>query len=215
MLVDIYGVTEKDSVPVVSSRKVAEVFGKRHDNVLQDIRGLMCSDKFRLLNFQESSYRNEQNKKQPEFTMTKDGFAFLAMGFTGEKAAAFKEAYINRFNEMEAFIRNLYEAKAEFPEFTQAIMMTHDEPRHYHFSNEVDMINRIVLGVSSKQFREDRSLGKVSSIRPYLTGAQIESIKALQRVDIGLIVAIPDFQQRKQALINYHHRLISRKSLVS
>jgi hypothetical protein len=37
--------------------------------------------------------------------MTKDGFTFLVMGFTGRKAASFKEAYIARFNEMEAEIR--------------------------------------------------------------------------------------------------------------
>jgi hypothetical protein len=34
--------------------------------------------------------------------MTKDGFVFLVMGFTGKKAAAFKEAYIAEFNRMEA-----------------------------------------------------------------------------------------------------------------
>ena len=37
--------------------------------------------------------------------MTKDGFTFLVMGYTGKKAAAFKEAYIKRFNEMEAELR--------------------------------------------------------------------------------------------------------------
>lgn len=34
--------------------------------------------------------------------MTKDGFVFLVMGFTGKKAARFKEAYIEEFNRMEA-----------------------------------------------------------------------------------------------------------------
>jgi len=197
---DIYGVTEKSGTPVVSSRYVAQVFNKRHDNVLQSIINCECSTPFRLLNFKESSYKNEQNKKQPEILMTKDGFAFIVMGFTGKKAAQFKEAYINRFNEMESFIRNLYEAKADFPEFTQAIMASHEEPKHYHFSNELDMINRIVLGMSTKQFKEMNNLGKVSSIRPYLTPAQIESIKVLQRIDIGLIVAVPDYQERKKIL---------------
>ena len=32
--------------------------------------------------------------------MTKDGFMFLVMGFTGKRAAAVKEAYINAFNQM-------------------------------------------------------------------------------------------------------------------
>lgn len=74
---------------------------KRHDNVLQDIRNLECSDEFRLLNFQESSYVNSQNKKQPMYYVTRDGFTLLAMGYTGEKAMKFKEAYIKQFNAME------------------------------------------------------------------------------------------------------------------
>ncbi len=197
---DIYGVTEKNSVPVVSSRYVAEVFNKEHKDVLEAIRNCNCSEEFSRRNFTPSTYKDSRGKKQPEILMTKDGFAFIVMGFTGKKAAQFKEAYINRFNEMETFIRNLYEAKADFPEFTQAIMDQHEEPKHYHFSNELDMINRIVLGMSTKQFKETHNLFKVSSIRPFLTPAQIESIKVLQRIDIGLIVGIPDFQERKKIL---------------
>ena len=80
---------------------VAEKFGKRHDNVLKAILNLECSDRFRLLNFEESSYQNEQNKTQPMYQIRRDGFAFLAMGFTGKEAAAWKEAFILAFNQME------------------------------------------------------------------------------------------------------------------
>lgn len=38
--------------------------------------------------------------------MTKDGFVFLVMGFTGKKAAQFKEAYISEFNRIEAQLHN-------------------------------------------------------------------------------------------------------------
>ena len=85
---DIYGVTEKNSVPVVSSRKVAEVFNKRHDNVLADIKtisdDLLKSGQveFWLLNFQESTYKM-RGKRYLEYLMTKDGFTFLVMGYRG------------------------------------------------------------------------------------------------------------------------------------
>ena len=203
---DIYGVTEKSGISVVSSRNLAEVFEKRHADVLRDIevgiKNLNKADerKFALINFLSSSYKDERNRRQPEILLPKDGFVYFTMGYSGKKATGFKVAYINRFNEMEAFIRNLYEAKVDFPEFTQAIMESHEEPKHYHFSNELDMINRIVLGMSTKQFKETNNLGKVSSIRPHLMPAQIEIIKVLQRIDIGLIVAVPDFQERKRIL---------------
>jgi Rha family phage regulatory protein len=203
---DELGVTEKSGIPVVSSRSVAETFNKRHAHVLRAIDNCECSNEFRESNFGVSYYR-EGKGKYKEYLLTKDGFAFTVMGFTGKKAARFKEDYINSFNQMETFIKNLYEAKADFPEFTQAIMMTHEEPKHYHFSNELDMINRIVLGMSTKQFKEVHQIdSKVHSIRPYLSAKQIDAIRALQRTDIGLIMAIPDFQGRKHALTDYHRR---------
>lgn len=84
-----------------TSNQVAAHFGKRHDTVLRAIRSLECSAEYRLRNFAESSYRNEQGKEQPCYRLTRDGFVFLAMGFTGKEAAQWKEAYITAFNKME------------------------------------------------------------------------------------------------------------------
>ena len=103
------GVVRADSLVV------AQIFGKLHANVVRDIRNLECSDEFRLINFDESTYINAQGHKLPCFNMTRDGFVFLVMGYRGKKAAAFKEAYIKRFNEMEEFIKDLLEARTEFP----------------------------------------------------------------------------------------------------
>ena len=84
-----------------TSLQIAEHFGKRHDTVLRAIRNMECSAEYRLRNFAESSYRNEQGKEQPCYRLTRDGFVFLAMGFTGKDAAQWKEAYITAFNKME------------------------------------------------------------------------------------------------------------------
>lgn len=93
MLVEIMKINKED-VTVVTSLDVAETFEKEHRRVLQDIRGLQCSKEFRRLNFVQSSYINTQNKSQPMYLVTRDGFTLLAMGYTGEKAMRFKEAYI-------------------------------------------------------------------------------------------------------------------------
>lgn len=96
---------------VTSSRKVAEVFEKLHKNVLQAIRELEIPEDFRELNFQPSEYevQNSIGKivKYPEYLMTKDGFLFLVTGFNGKKAAEFKIAFINAFNEMEKTLNSL------------------------------------------------------------------------------------------------------------
>ncbi len=98
-------VTLRKDQAVTTSLKVAEIFHKRHDAVLRDIRSLDCSDEFRLHNFVESKYKNEQNHRQPMFYLTKDGFTFLVMGYRGKKAAKFKEAYISQFNRMESVLK--------------------------------------------------------------------------------------------------------------
>ncbi|MCE2603839.1 Rha family transcriptional regulator, partial [Pseudomonas aeruginosa] len=78
-------VTELRGRPITDSQKVAETFKKEHKNVLRDIENLDCSDEFRALNFELSSYKSKQNKKMPEYIMTKDGFTFLVMGYRGKK----------------------------------------------------------------------------------------------------------------------------------
>lgn len=97
-------VTITDRKAVTTSLIVAEAFEKQHQGVMRSIRNLECSDEFRRCNFAPSSYLNEQNKTQPMYTITRDGFTFLAMGFTGKKAAEFKERFIAAFNQMEQML---------------------------------------------------------------------------------------------------------------
>lgn len=97
---------------VTSSQAVAYYFGKRHDNVISSIRGLLnfkdtqggIPKNGEILKkwFYEYQYTNEQNyQTYPAFLMTRDGFTLLAMGFTGKKALEWKIRYIQAFNEME------------------------------------------------------------------------------------------------------------------
>jgi len=103
-------VINKDNELTTTSRKVAEVFKKQHDDVLKSIKKIECSDEFRLGNFSESSYTNQQNKVQPMYELTRDGLTFLCMGYTGKKAAKFKEMYIAEFNRMEQHIKDQQQA---------------------------------------------------------------------------------------------------------
>lgn len=205
---DDYGVfVDSHDTARVNSLMVAEMFGKRHDKVLRDIRELDCSEEFRLSNFGESSYLNEQNKKQPCYDMTRDGFVFLVMGYRGKKAAQFKELYIKRFNEMEKFIKTLVETRRDYPLLTENIKLLHENPRPYHFSNECDMINRLVVGMTAKQFRQKYGLKKGESIRPYLKDEQIKLMNTLQKVDIGLMVSEPNYEARKRHLEWYKTKI--------
>lgn len=89
-----------------SSLDVARHFDKEHRNVTRAIKNLECSEGFNALNFEHVKYKDNKGESRDAYEITRDGFAFLCMGFTGKKAAAWKEAYINAFNEMEARLLN-------------------------------------------------------------------------------------------------------------
>jgi len=209
-----FGISEYNGKVVVSSIVLAEIFEKRHDNVLRDIcRAIDTIKQIGYLNFEESNFilnnrKNRQNKLQPEYLLTKDGFAYIAMGFTGNNAAKFKVNYISKFNKMEDYITALNTARLEFPELTEAIQQAHEEPQPHHFSNEMDLINKIVLGVTAKQFKVLNGLSSnIKSIRPYLGAEKLRYIGLLQKADIGLVLTEPDIRKRKRTLEWYYGKM--------
>jgi len=93
---------------VTTSLKIAEVFGKRHKNVLQAIERLAddMPDKVWRLNFQPRDYTDERGKTWKTYEVNRDGFTLLAMGFTGKRALLFKLQFIEAFNAMEKALLN-------------------------------------------------------------------------------------------------------------
>lgn len=210
---DDYGVfADSHDVARVDSLYVAKFFEKDHNHVVRDIEKVIAptsglSQDFIVSNFGRITYKDSRGRKQKAYAMTRNGFTILAMGYTGEKAMKFKELYIRRFDEMEHFIKTLVMTRKEFPLLTENIKIVHENPKPYHFSNECDMINRIVTGMSAKQFRQAHGLEKGVSIRPHLTEEQIQLMETLQKVDVGLLVAVPDYEQRKKYLEWYKLKL--------
>ena len=81
---------------ITTSLKVAEYFEKEHYHVIEAIRSLIAqAGGIPKIGdtpiFKESTYIHEQNGQvYPMFLMNRNGFALLAMGFTGSKALKFK-----------------------------------------------------------------------------------------------------------------------------
>ena len=100
-------VTIVDGTPRVSSLAIAEHFQKPHADVLKAIRKIMdeCPAVFRKGNF-SSTFRtvagpNNSQRQELIYTLTRDAFSLVAMGFTGKKALSWKIRYIQAFNAME------------------------------------------------------------------------------------------------------------------
>lgn len=187
---------------------MAKFFEKQHFHVLRDIAKITdtksgLSEEFIKNNFTTDTYKDSTGRKLPCCQMTRDGFTMLVMGYSGAKAMHFKELYIKRFNEMERFIKTLMLTRKEFPLLTEQIRFIHKNPKPYHYSNECDMINRIVIGMTAKKFRELNNIPKGESIRPYLTEEQLNSLEKLQIIYVGLMVVEPDLKKRKLILESY------------
>lgn len=113
--------TENGQV-VVSSRVVAERFGKRHSDVVRAIE-----NKIESLTTQNCEVKNltaensevnlsklfiptkyvHNGNEYKEYLLTRDGFTFIVMGFTGAEADIWKLKYIEAFNKMEQAIHSL------------------------------------------------------------------------------------------------------------
>lgn len=95
-----------DGKVVVSSRQVAEHFGKLHKDVLAGIENIRAENSALTLMFDKTSYTAGTGKSYPEYLMNRDGFSLLVMGFTGRKSLEWKIKYIQAFNAMEKELRN-------------------------------------------------------------------------------------------------------------
>lgn len=110
----------KNQQAVTSSLQIAEAFGKQHKDVLEAIRDKMSTAENSALfkMFYEDTYVAGNGKRNRMYYMNRDGFTFLAMGFTGKKADEFKLKYIEAFNQME----NSIKAQLELPTTPQGIL---------------------------------------------------------------------------------------------
>lgn len=98
-------ITADSGQPMTTSYAVAQTFNKRHSDVLRDIRALLkqCDPEFRKRNFAftvENKQLGNVSRKSTSYTMTKNGFMLLVMGYTGAIAIQIKIAYINAFDWM-------------------------------------------------------------------------------------------------------------------
>ncbi len=84
-----------------TSRIVAKVFGKAHRDVTKVIKSLDTPEDFNVRNFAQIDFKDDKGRTYQEYTMTRDGFMFLVMGFTGKAAVRYKLEFIEAFNAME------------------------------------------------------------------------------------------------------------------
>ena len=214
MLVEIMKLGHEERA-AVTSLDVAETFGKAHDKVMRDIKELGCSAEFNAANFGDIFYFDSMNRKQRACVMTRDGFTLLVMGYTGELAMKFKEAYIKQFNAMEAALRGKLIEREKGIAVRQALtkalqQSTEDSRMHGHaYSTYTNCIYKVLFGMNANQLREKFGIGKKDNLRDCFTQEELRMVQSMERLVSGLVDCGWEYDKVKAFIEQTNMRLLA------
>lgn len=196
---------------MMESWGVAEGLGKEHKILLRDIRRMLEKETmedpdYYRYNFVPVEYTDKKGQQRPAYAMTREGVAYLITGYSGEKARTFRRSYTTAFGAMESQLIELQTAKADYPRLTDAIKKNKPDAKPYHYRNEADMLNCIVLGMNAKQYRSAHNLPN-GSIRPFLAADKLRMLDRLELFDADLYYIEPDYHVRKAKLTELYQKL--------
>jgi phage anti-repressor protein len=96
------------------------------------------------------------------------------------------------------------DARLEYKPMSTALKETRKalgkSTEHFHYSNEANLINVIVMGSTAKKLKEDWGLDNLDNLRDELTPQQIAAVQDLQKVNTSLIDVGLDYELRKEKL---------------
>ena len=103
-----------------------------------------------------------------------------------------------------------HDARVEYKPMQEALRQSREElgkeTKHFHYSNEADMLNRIVLGMTSKQYKEHHGILEGRSIRDILTVTELAAFADLERANKTFIDLGYSFEDRKEQLKTLFNR---------
>jgi Rha family phage regulatory protein len=194
--------------PMTTSRRVAQMFGKEHKNVLRSVEKLLPTlqeDAFDRLNFEPITYTDDQGRRQPEYRMTKDGFMVLAMSLNGSEAVRWRMTFIKAFNALGKALQRQQRAlmsrereliRAEVARSHSAVNAILADTRTergktteaHHYANEARLIGYAMTGQC------------IGIDRSTLDAEALQLLHRVETLEIKLLVRGADHDTRKAEL---------------
>ena len=193
------------NVQNMSSREIADLCNKRHDNVMQVIASLINAQVL-TPEIKESTFKHRGNEYNQWLLNKRDSLVLVA-----RLSPEYTAYIVDRWQELEAKELLEYErktsrqqARLEAPLMTKALQdararLGKESPPHV-FSNDYDMIYRIVLGLPAKKYKAENGIDDKSNLRDVLSLEQIKAVEALQRLNQSMHELDFDFETRKVKL---------------
>lgn len=189
----------------MTSREIADLTGKRHDNVMQVISSLITAQ-ILTPEIQESIFKHRGNEYKQWVLNKRDSLVLVA-----RLSPEFTAAVVDRWQQLEENLNlekqrkaDRQQARLEAPQMARALQEARarqgkESPSHV-YSNDFDMINRIVLGLPAKKFKEAQGLEAEASLRDSLTPLQMRTILAMQNLNQSFLELDMSFEERKEKL---------------
>ncbi|WP_081303608.1 antA/AntB antirepressor family protein [Gilliamella sp. WF3-4] len=189
--------------------------------------GLIKNDDFLIFDsskFRNQSTNNEQqikwttkrggDRKSTDYILTIGTAKELAMIENNEKGRAIRKYFIRceeHLKEIAPAIQkkalNRLKARLKVADYSRPMcdaltiqrLSLGKETKPHHYTNEFDMINRIVLGMTAKAYRKAHNL--TGDIRDHITEEQLNHLAYLEKSNITLIDMGWNYEKRKAELI--------------
>jgi Rha family phage regulatory protein len=170
----------------LTSLEVAEMVGRRHDQVMRDIRQIIedlgehksvgSSENIDInMFFVESTYTSAQNKELPCYLVTKQGCEVFGNRMTGAKGTQFTVGYVSRFNQMEQHIKQ----------------QTSD------LSPELQMFNQLFQASANVELEQKRQAEELDAVKNSV-GAVEKSVDNISEI---VALSTSDWRKQSQAII--------------
>lgn len=204
-----------DNSVTMTSSEIAQLVGSRHDKVKQSIERLVERGVISLPPVGEVKIQRARRVEVSD--------AYIFSGEKGKRdsivvvaqlSPEFTANLVDRWQELERKLQvnaqtkiDRQHARLESPELTNALKAQREakgkEVAPHTFSNDYNMMNRIVLGLSSAHFRKEHEIGKAEAIRDYLSPVQTEAMLKIQRINTSLVEIGMEYHDRKEKLQQY------------
>lgn len=198
--------------PITTSQAIANYFDRDHDKIVKRIEQLDCSDEFLTCNFRRIKYEHKGNNYS-SYQVTKDGFIFLTMGFTGEKATMFKENYIKQFNNMADWIIERLDTKDEQKNMSKSLKgyidRTGDNQHGHAYSNEYRYLNKLVLGIDPIKWAKQKNIN-AKKVRDHMNAEQLSLLTYLENRNCALLDLDIPTPERKVKLAELSTRYLTK-----
>jgi len=199
----------------MTSNDIVLLTGKQHSHVMRDIKDIINNisksqnpEMDSQFVFKDSTYQGERRKEKC-IAMNKAAYLLVVTKYDDISRAKLISRWIELETAEQSRLQSRALAKLEYPTMTLAIQEAHENPKPYHYSNEADLINRIILGTTAKKYCELNEIDR-TCLRDNLTNPQIDLINQLQRLNTSMIEIGLSFDDRKEKLKIRYAQLVAK-----